>query len=504
MINNIKMLFVVSLAFVACSKSVDDEVVDVPVSAGTANFSKYVALGNSLTAGFSDNALFKKGQEGAYTAILANQFKLVGGGEFKTPFMANDNIGGFSLGGNQVPGFGTRLFFNGAGPANVPGVSGTLLTDKLTGQFNNMGVPGAKSFHLLAPGYGNLAGVLVNPPTANPYFARFSSSATASVIGDAMAQAPTFFSLWIGNNDVLGYATSGGDGSNPITPMAGAPGVGFEATYTTLVNTLTSNQAKGVVANIPNVTTLPFFTTVPTNPVPALPAANAGQLNALFTGINSALAANSLPARFVTLSTTTVNPLLIRDESLPNISAAITAALTPQLGAATATFLGGIYGQARHAVTAATGRDLILLPTRTIIGTPQPGAPAPFNVRGVSFPLQDGTVLTIAEALEIKTATDAYNAVIKGIATTKGLAFVDANAILNQVATTAGLNFGNFNLTSQFVTGGAFSMDGVHPSARGYALIANKFFEAINATYGSTFKMVDLAKYNIQYPAVIQ
>jgi hypothetical protein len=56
-------------------------------------------------------------------------------------------------------------------------------------------------------------------------------------------------------------------------------------------------------------------------------------------------------------------------------------------------------------------------------------------------------------------------------------------------------------MTAQYVTGGAFSLDGVHPSARGYALIANKFLEAINAKYGSTFKPVDLGTYPIQYPA---
>ena len=503
MTKNIKMLFLVSLTFIACSKNVDDEVVDIPVTAGTANFAKYVALGNSLTAGFSDGTLFKKGQEGAYTTIMAQQFALVGGGTFRIPFMADDNRGGFSSGGNQVPGFPTRLFFNGAGPAPVPGVSGTLITDKLTGQFNNMGVPGAKSFHLLAPGYGNLAGVFANPPTANPYFARFSSGPTASVIGDAMAQAPTFFSLWIGNNDVLGYATSGGDGSNPITPIAGPAGVGFDASYTALVNALTANGAKGVIANLPYVTSIPFFTTVPTNPIPALPAANAAQLNQLFGGINSALAANQLPARFVTLSTTRVNPLLIRDKSLPNIAAAITAALTPQLGAPTATFLGGLLGQARHSINAASGRDFILLTTRGIIGTIQPNAPAPFNTVGVSFPLQDSAVLTISEVIELKTATDAFNMTIKGLATSKGLAFVDANATLNQVAT-SGISFGNYHITSSYITGGAFSMDGVHPSPRGYALIANKFTEAINMRYGSTFKPVDIGKYNIQFPQVIQ
>jgi hypothetical protein len=59
--------------------------------------------------------------------------------------------------------------------------------------------------------------------------------------------------LWIGNNDVLGYATTGGDGTDPRP--AGAAGVGFDATYDALVNTLISGGLK-VVA--PYVNTLPF------------------------------------------------------------------------------------------------------------------------------------------------------------------------------------------------------------------------------------------------------
>ena len=76
MIKNIKWLLIASISIVACSKS-EEEVVEitpeVPVVAGTANFSKFVSLGNSLTAGFSDNALFKKGQEGSYTNLMAEQ-----------------------------------------------------------------------------------------------------------------------------------------------------------------------------------------------------------------------------------------------------------------------------------------------------------------------------------------------------------------------------------------------------------------------------------------------
>jgi len=70
MIKNIKWLFLVSLTLVACNN--DDEVTadanssdGLPLTSGSANFSKYVALGNSLTAGFSDGALFIEGQKGA-------------------------------------------------------------------------------------------------------------------------------------------------------------------------------------------------------------------------------------------------------------------------------------------------------------------------------------------------------------------------------------------------------------------------------------------------------
>lgn len=517
MIKNFKWLLLVSLTFVACNSD-DDVVVDpnssdgLPLTAGSADFSKYVALGNSLCAGYSDSALFMAGQANSYPNILSQQFALVGGGEFKIPYM-NDNVGGLLLGGTQIQG--PRLYFNGSGPAPVPGTTTTEISNILTGPFNNMGVPGAKSFHLIAPGYGNIAGVAAG--LANPYFVRFASSPGTTILADAVAQNPTFFSLWIGNNDVLAYATSGGTGVNQLTNIDPTTYGGnditntavFNNVYSTLLDQLTANGAKGVVANIPDVTSVPFFTTVPTNPIPGLPAASAGQLNTLFGGINSALAGAGLPARFQTLvaddgnpATVEANPLLIVDESLPNISVQITAALTPVLGGATAGYLGSIYGQARHASSAAGSKDYILLTARTIIGTTQTGAPSPFNTIGVSYPMQDNTTLTANETAQVKTATDAFNTSIHDLASAKGLAFVDANAVLNQVAN-GGLVVNGYTMTSTYVTGNSFSLDGVHPSSKGYALIANKFLEAINTTYGSNFKGVNLGKYQILYPAVL-
>jgi len=520
MIKNFKWLLLVSLTFVACSKNDESNNVEaeVPVTAGTADFSKYVSLGNSLTAGYSDGALFKKGQEGSYPSILAQQFAKVGGGEFKVPFCGEDNLGGLLLGGFPIQP--TRLYFNGVSPVNVAGMPITEITSVLTGPFNNMGVPGAKSFHLLAPGYGNVAGVPSG--AANPYFARFAKSPNNTILADAIEQDPTFFSLWIGNNDVLSYATSGGIGTNQIGNLNPAtygsnditdPNV-FGNVYSTLLDKLTEKGAKGVIANIPDITTIPFFTTVPYNPlkpsvlgagVISYGDANIDALNAqLYGPLKQALTAFgagdriSLLVKSSKLIPDPSNPLLIKDEYLTNLSAQLTAALTPSLGAQTAAAFGAIYGQARQA----TPNDYILLSSRAQIGATQPGVPASINKKGITYPFEDNLVLSAGEAGELKIATDAYNTTIKALATSKGLAFVDANSVLNTVYKT-GIRFGNFQITSTYVTGGAFSLDGVHPSPRGYALIANEFMKAINATYGSTFRPVDLSLYPIQIPGII-
>ena len=353
-----------------------------------------------------------------------------------------------------------------------------------------MGVPGAKSYHLAAPGYGNVAGVALGQ--ANPYFVRFASSPSTSIIADAAAQNATFFSLWIGNNDVLGYATSGGAGVNQLGNINPAtyganditdPGV-FTNVYSGLVDAMTANGAKGVVANIPYVTTIPFFTTVPYNPVP-LDAATAGQLNAGYAAYNGGLAAafnaglisaEEKAKRTITFQAGN-NAVVMVDSYLTSLSA---------LGLPS-------YRQA-------TSADLMVLTSRSFIGTAVGGNPQQIN--GVSVPLADNWVLSKDEIAEIKVAVDAYNASIKSIAEAKGLAFVDANAVMSQVFN-GGIRYGNYHLTASYVTGGALSLDSDHPSARGYALIANMFMEAINAKYGSTFKPLDLAEYPIQFPAVI-
>ncbi|SDT41055.1 GDSL-like Lipase/Acylhydrolase [Maribacter dokdonensis] len=542
---NLKYLYISLgvLAFTACNdpEDVDLEpevmVEELPaLTAGSADFSNYVSLGNSLTAGFTDGALFQASQTLSMPNLLSQKFSLAGGGSFSQP-LTNDNIGGLALAGTRIQD--PRLVFGGAGPVSLESLIGdvTVTTDialnNPTGPFNNLGVPGAKSFHLLAPGYGNIANVQLG--LANPYFVRMTGATPdISVLEMAVGQSPSFFSLWIGNNDVLGYATTGGDGTDPITPISGAPGQGFDGSYGALIATLTAGGAQGVVANIPNVTDVPHFTTVPHNPLdPTNPdfGDQIATLNGIFGQLNQVYAFLGVPERSIEFSTTAASEVVIRDETLTDLSAQIAGVLSasPTFPAFVQSFglpveaaplvaglLGSTYGQTREA----TADDLFVLPSSSIIGTvntesvaalmaaglPQTLA-GQFSVEGISLPLEDKWVLIPSEQEEIAVATAAFNQIIEATANQAGLALVDANGLLNQLAN-GGITSGDFTLTSNLVTGSAFSLDGIHPTARGYALLANEFMKAIDATYGSNFEesgnLLNVGDYPTNYPATLQ
>ena len=519
------ILAIFGLVFVSCSD--DDTTIDpapiepdpITYTSGTADFANFVSVGNSLTAGLSDAALFIDGQTASFPNMMASNFALVGGGAFNIPFMA-DNLGGATLGG--MPILGNRLILSFASgsptPTPVSGTGSTEISNVLSGPFNNMGVPQAKSYHLAAPGYGNLAGVALG--LANPFFARFASSPTATVIGDAVGQNPTFFSLWIGQQDILGYAADGGDGEDqtgnfdPTTYGSSDitdPNV-FAGVYDGLLQALTANGADGVVANIPDITTIPYFTTVPHNPLdptnpdfgPQIPT-----LNATFAQLNGVFAFLGVPERAIEFSSTAASALVIRDDSLTDLSTQITQTLIGGgLDAPTAGVLGFLYGQARQA----TADDLIVFPSQTVIaqlnedafvtlqnlGLPAANA-GQLAINGVTYPMEDKWVLTPAEQQAVATAHAAYNQTIEALATQYGLAFVDANAFTGTFVESGFPLADGSTVTATYGTGGGFSLDGIHPSPRGYALLANLFIETINAKYGSDLPGVNPLDYTGLY-----
>lgn len=501
---NIKYLglLVISLGFFSCEppdNSIpvipEEAVEEVALSAPNLDFSRYVSMGASFTAGYTDGALFQAAQINSFPNILANKFKMAGGGDFNQPMMS-DNIGGLLFAGNVIQG--PRLYFDGSGPVRLSETPTTETTSSVAGALNNFGVPGAKSFHLVAPGYGNMAGVPIG--AANPYYARMASGATATVLGDALSQSPSFFTVTeVGGNDVLGYATSGGTGVDQSPTATNPTGNLDPATYgsnditnplvfanvfSNMVGALTAGGAKGVVGNIPYVSDLPFFTTIPYNAIP-LDAGTAAQLNAPFAGYNAALDyilavknANQFPPAIMAL-------LADFDQAEVNrrkvtYAAGQNAALIMDEDLTDLTLLDPALVNMRPA----TADDLLVLTSSGVLGTAVGGNPTLIN--GVSVPLADQWVLTPEEQTAIKNATDAYNTTIEGIANANpNVALVDLKSVLEEAS--MGITFDNYTMTSQLVVGGLVSLDGVHLTARGYALMANKILEAMDAEFGSNF-----------------
>lgn len=501
----------------SCKNDFDNDVEDILITAGDANFSKYVALGNSLTSGYRDNALYASAQQESYPNLMAMQMKAAGGGEFKLPLMPNETGGFANLG---IAGKLMLQSANGA-LAPVPTKAGGDLDNVASGgPYQNMGVPGAKSYHLIAPGYGSAAGLASG--TANPYFVRFATSPNASVLQDAIAQKPTFFSLWIGNNDVLSYASNGG--TNPVsvngqtyhapaTVQTGTDPKLYKAndisspelvagSIKIIIEGMKSAGAeKGVIANIPSITSTPFFTRVPYNAV-NLSEAQATQMNnALLKNLKAALTAFGQGDR-VNLAAAGANPVLIVDNALADLSAQLTAAFS-QAGvpAAQAAMLGKVFGQARHAKSG----ELLTLTSSSVLGkdamtNAAPTAGTQFIV-GVTFPLGDNFSLTAKEIENVNKATAAYNAAISSLANQYGLALVDINSLMNRLNSQSGIVWNGVRYNAGFVTGGTFSLDGIHLTGKGYAMVANEFLKAINQKYRSNLPLVDANLYSgVEFP----
>jgi lysophospholipase L1-like esterase len=93
----------------------------------------------------------------------------------------------------------------------------------------------------------------------------------------------------------------------------------------------------------------------------------------------------------------------------------------------------------------------------------------------------------------IKSNIALFNSKISSVAAAKGLALVDVNHFYKTLQT--GVKFNGVTMSASFISGAAFSLDGIHPSNKGFALIANEFITVINARFKSNLPPVDANSY---------
>ncbi len=453
------LFFLISLAvFTGCDPKIDE----LSVSANGLDFSNFVAVGNSQTAGMSDNALYTSGQINSLPNIMAEQFKLVGGGEFRQPLIGTeDGVGlqpatGFffpklslqilpekdclgNLSGKAI--MKPAMVFN---PTDQNALKQQLMAPPTqAGPYNNMGVPGLTLRYSLAPGYGSALG--------NPFFARFASNPMASVLGDAAAQKPTFFMLSLGSNDVMESALQG-------TDLKITPADTFAKYYPMAVGALaqSGNNPRGVVCNIPDITAIPYFTTISKS----LP------YNGVTLTAEQAVGLNTLYGMYG-------HPEIVWKEGQNPF----------------------VYEKSDGTWAQMEAGDLFLLtlPTDSVkckgMGiADQSAQPLP-----KPYPIPGRFVLNKTEQARIQDAVTKYNDIIRQTAASFNLAHTDLNSYLKTVE--SGIIFDGIKMNTDFITGGAFSTDGVHLNPRGNAMVANYIIQAINSHYGSTIPQTNITKY---------
>lgn len=437
------VLIIIAFVFTACEDRTDITTPG-PASTGTASFASFVAIGNSLTAGFQNNALYESSQEYSFNKMIAD---LVGA-NFVQPLMTD-------------PGTGERvelkefIFVNGEVASAVlienPGLTAPS-NIAYAAPYNNLGIPGAVIGDMLDTSDFAQKSVL----RENPFFAYVLRNPAfgKSVIQQALTLQPTFVSLWIGNNDVLGYAASGGTRGTNATFTLPTETVVF-TTYLNYIAALladTTGVRKVVIANIPDVENIPFFTTV--GPQVGASLAQAQQANPAILGLF--YAATGAPGYGLAAPQD-----LIEGKTLVTLLGAEFAAHIGETG-----FTAG--GDANY----------------------------PFGLHPLN-PFPNAYVLEPNEIATVQTAVSGFNTAIKNVATASSWGYVDINAFFDKIKeseTTVGAYWiDGLPFTTKFIEGNAFSLDGVHPSSQGYAIVANEFIKVINQKFNAAIPSIDVS-----------
>ncbi|HJS59060.1 MAG TPA: SGNH/GDSL hydrolase family protein [Vicinamibacteria bacterium] len=364
---------------------------------GAQSFEVYVSVGDSLAAGFSNGSLLDRHQATSVPALLARQG---GATSFEQPTIA-------------APGIPPELRLVSLTPPVIAPVSSTPGQPTNLGlerPYNNLAVPGATVGDALTTVSGGLHDVILR--------------GGGTQVAQAVALRPTFITLWIGNNDVLGAALRG----QAVSGVTLTPAQDFRQAYLAILVALNQTGARIVAANLPDVTAIPFVTTIPPvviNPATREPVVVNGRTIPLL-GPNGPLSPNA----FVTLA---ASSLLAQGVGIPR-----------ELG-------------------------------------------------GQGTPLPNEVVLDPGEAQTIRDHVNTHNQIIRELCAAANIPMLDIHALLDELAV-FGREIGGVRINADFLTGGFFGYDGVHPTDLGYAILANEWIGVINQNGGS-LPLVDLAPF---------
>ncbi len=575
-LTNILYLSAAILVAVGCKPEIE---IPAPVS-GSADFSNYVAVGSAHTAGYSDRAVSSYSQANSLPMQIASQFNEVAMTNLTQPDMPGNGSGPLYLHALNTSTSPPLVDIRNLDPD-------PNWTKPVPGAYNNLGIPGLRVADVSFPGYA----------AANPYFNRIATSPTQSYLDAIAANAPTFFTCWLGIDDVLGYASSGG-----AAGINGAPGTGlggltplsvFEANYQSVINALTAGGAKGIVGTIPDITLTPYFTFLNINilgliqsgglALPVFDVQTAAFLNFVYQlagyvnsgGGNVFVGGLNFPAIQKGSDGITVRRAVINQDGSGDMlllpfggkigdftskglgfidqsdpaklqilqNSALLAGTAQALGAAAAA--AGAEAQALGAQSQAAAAEaqslsqaaadsaaagnqdaadslaaLALikqqeaqdlgaqalakaqqaqqLEAQALDTYAQFQATLPQAVpaaKAIANPILTVDVLDIDEQSVLDERRDDFNDFIRSVASgNANIGLFESDELFMQLQN--GIFVDGVTVSTQFLTGGAISLDGIHPTPRGYSMVANRIIEIINNDFNATVPPVVVNNYD--------
>lgn len=414
-------------------------VVAVPVFAarGSADFSRFVALGDSYGAGFESSSLNERHQPWSWPAVVAKQT----GHRLCTPSdSATADCWAVPL--VSFPGIANELVLQSIVPAPViaaaPGQGQPLMTT-FARPYNNLSIPGAT--------VGALLGITgAEPPTQGEptavSFGRFILRGQGTAVQQAVAQHPTFIALWIGGNDYLNVLFSGDPAT--LTPVAT-----FKAQYEAVLDALITGapSAGMVVGNLPTGV-VPYLRLVP--PYLVDPSTGAQVLiggQPLYYQVRTGTDAQGNPI-IQSIAPTTLIPLGTRTKLAQGYGLPVFLKAVPPFS---------------------------LLPH-------------------TGEPLLPSDVITVEEYAATVARVAEYNAVINAAASARQIPVADVAGLFNRVFSASGEHLGPVTITAAPVTGGFFNLDFFHLTDLGYLLMGNEFIKAINAGYDTEIPLASITQ----------
>ncbi len=486
------MLFV-SLLFQACRYEFPET--QVEYRAGSLDLTTFVCVGDDFPAGFMDGALYDAGQQHSVAAIVAASLQPAGLHSFNQADIGSLNgYNEFVTHRDNIPGRYALVYPDNQ--ADLPEIIttpgdpvGSFAGDK--NLLQDFSVPFMKIYQADDPAL-----------IANRYYARIATDPSVStLLSQADQSGATFFLLWAGMSDILGYAMSGGVGDTLLAGTGQTPGPQdltpvslFEEKLDKILSTLLDNESsKGVILTLPSFDDLPFFYYYTYNFI-KLPGPMLVLAFSTYTDFNDAVSLNNQdpanPKRpYISFndngSTLYPQNVVVVDSTLPD-------AYYPD-------------GQPLEKIRQLREGEMVLMTF--------PKELLEYGM-GSLIPLPEKYYLNARQVAAIRTRVAAFNEVIrrKSAEYPGRLCLVDITENIHAIAQTGKLNgwgqpagkdfqyFEGVPLAGRLELNSIYSLDGLHFNQRGNAYIAHEIIETVNTFFQATLPAVDVNSYRGNVP----